>query len=227
MRAVRVLFCAHRSWALQLLERLRQLPGHEFVHIGSPEDLTAERVRQIQPGIAFLPDWSWKVPQGVLSEVRCVGFHAAPLPEFRGGSPIQNQIARGIKQTRLTAFYVTKELDAGDILLDAPLSLTGSLNEIFGRVKRMQFRMIQKVLAGDFVPRPQTGTPTSFARRTPAMSELLDWDVPLEKIYDHIRMLTDPYPNAFVRLGGKRIVFKTARFDGTKITFSGEIRSES
>lgn len=224
---VRVLICAHRSWSVRLVQQLRDEGGHRYAHIGRPEDLTVDRLRSLHPDIAFFPDWSWKVPIEILRSVKCFGFHAAPLPGSRGGSPIQNQIAAGIERTTLTAFLMSEELDAGDILLESPLSLGGSLDAIFGRMRRSIKAMIRKILAGDYKARRQSGPARVMPRRAPAMSELKDLDAPLPRIYDHIRMLADPYPNAFIRLGGKKIVFKRARFDGEKIAIEGEIRSES
>jgi hypothetical protein len=36
-------------------------------------------------------------------------------------------------------------------------------------------------------------------------------------------MLDDPYPNAFIRLGNKKIIFKNPQYKNGKITFNGEI----
>ncbi|MGI8617868.1 MAG: formyltransferase family protein [Gemmatimonadaceae bacterium] len=224
---MRVLYCGHREWALRLLQRLRGLDGYRFVHVRDPKDLTAQSVRRARVKIAIFADWSWTVPVDVLGAVECVGFHAAPLPDFRGGSPIQNQIVRGIKRTTLTAFQMTQDVDAGDILLEAPLSLEGSLPQILGRIELAEFRMIRRILNRDFVPRPQTGKGQFYRRRRPEESELQDLAMPLERLYDFIRMLADPYPNAFIRMDGKQIVFKDARFDGERITFRGEIVCKS
>jgi methionyl-tRNA formyltransferase len=224
---MRVLFCAHREWGLRVLERVRARGGHQFIHISDPSELTAARVRRTRARIAFFADWSWKVPPVILGAVECVGFHAAPLPSFRGGSPIQNQIARGIKTTTVTAFRMTEDLDAGDILLEAPLSLAGTLGQIFGRIERIEARMIGRILAGDYTARQQSGPARVYRRRRLEESEISDFGLPLEKIYDQIRMLADPYPNAFVRIGDKRIVFSDARFDGKRIAIKGEIVCES
>ena len=44
-----------------------------------------------------------------------------------------------------------------------------------------------------------------------------------EYLYNFIRMLTDPYPNAFLKSGKKKIIFKSVKVDGKKISFEGEI----
>ena len=202
-------------------------PDVEFVHLSSRAELTARRVRRLKPRLALFPDWSWRVPDEVLAATFCVGFHTAPLPEFRGGSPIQNQIAAGIERTALTAFHMRSGLDLGDILLQSPLSLRGSLRQILGRIKRSTTIMVAKLLVGAYEPRPQVGASTRVRRRRPEESELPDLHAPLARLYDHMRMLADPYPNAFLRIDGKRLVFKDARFDGTKLRVWGELTCES
>ena len=53
------------------------------------------------------------------------------LPYGRGGSPLQNLIMMGKRNTKLTAFKCVKKLDSGPIYLKKKLSLDGNLEEIF------------------------------------------------------------------------------------------------
>ena len=46
------------------------------------------------------------------------------LPKFRGGSPIQNQIIRGITKSKISAFRVNSVIDGGDICLKRHINLT-------------------------------------------------------------------------------------------------------
>ena len=45
------------------------------------------------------------------------------LPYGRGGSPLQNLIVRGHKETKISAIKVVKELDAGPVLSSLELML--------------------------------------------------------------------------------------------------------
>jgi hypothetical protein len=36
-------------------------------------------------------------------------------------------------------------------------------------------------------------------------------------------MLADPYPNAFIKIGKKKIIFKASKFNGKKLSFEGVI----
>ena len=56
-------------------------------------------------------------------------FHASKLPRFSGGSPIQNQIIRGINKTYLTCYLMNEKLDDGPIITQYKLDLSGKLSD--------------------------------------------------------------------------------------------------
>ena len=60
-------------------------------------------------------------------------FHMTDVLYGRGGSPLQNFIIRGHKETKLTAMKCVKELDAGPVYLKEFLSLLGNAEEIYMR----------------------------------------------------------------------------------------------
>ncbi len=104
------------------------LPGNWHL-ITSPEDLTAARIAELKPRYVFFPHWSWLVKRDVLELTECVCFHAADVPYGRGGSPIQNLIARGHTDTKLTALRMVEALDAGPVYM----KLTLELNMVAGK----------------------------------------------------------------------------------------------
>ena len=127
------LFCAYREWAMKLYDLLSKRHKN-MILIKDPKKLTKNYVKKINPKYIFFPDWSWIIPNEILNNYRCVCFHESDLPKFRGGSPIQNQIIRGVKVTKTSAFFMNDKIDSGDILLRKSLSLKGSIDEIFERM---------------------------------------------------------------------------------------------
>jgi methionyl-tRNA formyltransferase len=120
------------------------------------------------------------------------------LPFGRGGSPLQNLIARGIYKTKVSALKCSKELDAGPIYLKKDLLLRGSAHEILEKCSKVIFSMIQEIIIQKPEPKEQTGEVTVFKRRTPAESNLESLE-DMIKIYDYIRMLdAEGYPPAFL-----------------------------
>lgn len=196
---------------------LELLPG-DWTLISERAELTVERLNDLQPKFVFFPHWSWIVPADITEHFTCICFHMTDLPFGRGGSPLQNLIARGFSETVISALRMTDELDAGPIYLKRPLSLHGSAKEIYARAATEIFEMIQEVIAQDSEPQPQNGKVTVFPRRTPAQSRLPE-ATDLVAIYDHIRMLdADTYPRAFVDFGLWRLEFSNASLGDDQLT---------
>jgi methionyl-tRNA formyltransferase len=215
------LFCAHREYAKKLYKMLSK--KYKIILHTDPSKLTYSYVKKLNPKMIFFPDWSWIVPSDIVKNYKCMCFHESNLPKFRGGSPIQNQIIRGIMKTKTTAFLMKEGLDKGDILLQKDLLLNGSIDDIFKRMVDNDYEMIVKIIQGKFKLKKQKGIPTTYKRRKPEQSELKNLDHSKRYLYNFIRMLGDPYPNAFLKIGKRKIVFKSVKHNGKKLQFVGEI----
>ena len=218
----RYIFCAHRKWAKELFKKLVKRYKH-IILVTDPKKLTFNYIHQVNPKYIFFPDWSWIIPSNIVNNYKCVCIHESNLPKFRGGSPIQNQIINGIEKTKSTAFLMTEDLDKGDILLQRDLSLKGSLNEIFDRIIKNDYELIVQIVAGKYKLKKQKGKPTLYKRRKPEQSELKNLNYSKKYLFNFIRMLADPYPNAFIMIGRRKMKFKSANLKGNKLTFEGEI----
>ena len=182
------------------------LPG-TWTLVEDPTLLTSELLDQLQPRYVFFPHWSWKVGPAILRRAECVCFHASDVPYGRGGSPIQNLIARGHCETMLSALRMVEELDAGPVYLKRPLSLEGRGQEIFDRMPDMVWEMISSIVSEEPIATPQQGTGVIFPRRMPHQS-ILPTSSSLCELYDHIRMLdVETYPRAFLLHGEFRFEF--------------------
>jgi len=218
-----------RPWNRRVFdERLSGMPGR-WHFVQEREQLTVEAVRQIDPLYLFFLHWSWLVPNEIVGAWECICFHMTDLPYGRGGTPLQNLILRGHSRTRLTAFRMTGELDAGPVYFKEALSLEGSAQEIYHRASELAADMIHRILLEKPTPSPQEGDVLQFRRRTPDESAI----PPLSSVgdlYDYVRMLdAEGYPRAYIELEGFRYEFSNARLSGeelradVRVTHIGEI----
>lgn len=207
-------------------ERLAGRPGR-WRFVATPAELAAA-VAEEPPRYAFFLHWSSIVPASIFEACECVVFHAADVPYGRGGSPIQNLIARGHEDTVLTALRMTAEVDAGPVYAKVPLSLAGRAQEIYERADEAAVELIESIVDTEPVPVPQVGEPVVFARRTPDQSELRPDLVDLDAWERHIRMLdADGYPHAYVDHGPYRITFRRAtRTQGAVVAEATIVRRE-
>lgn len=116
----------------------------------------------------FVPFWSWYIPAEIYDIWEVVIFHCTDLSRSfgRGGSPLQNLIIRGIKDTKISAIQCVKEIDAGDIYMQRYLRIgEGTADEIYDIADRIiREDMIPYILKTNPVPRPQQGEPVYFEK---------------------------------------------------------------
>lgn len=206
------------SWNKKLFRFLQgALPGNWY-YCETPEQYKFT-AKLYPPRYVFFVHWSYLVPDWFVDLYECVCFHPTPLPYGRGGTPIQNMILAGHKDTTITAFKMTEEVDAGPIYYTAPMSLKGSLRDIFKREMNIIGQMISYIVNHEPVPEPQEGKVVYFTRRTPEQSEIPS-TVSMEQLYDYIRMLDAPgYSPAKITLDNVNIEFSNARL------VNGEVRA--
>jgi len=199
-----------------LERRVRKLlTGYKVIRLHSREELTLDRLEQFQPEFIFFPHWSWLIPEEIHSRFECVVFHMTDLPYGRGGSPLQNLIVRGHKETKLTALRCTEGLDAGPVYLKYPLTLVGTAEEILQHASTLMEEMIIDIVLNHPTPVQQQGKPVVFKRRHPEDGNLESL-AEIEQVYDYIRMLdAEGYPRAFLDTEHFRLEFSEANFSET------------
>jgi methionyl-tRNA formyltransferase len=201
---------SQKAWHRSLLQTLKNRTGEEWQLLTEKEEFTVNSIRKYNPKKIFIPHWSHIIPAEVYENFECIVFHMTDLPYGRGGSPLQNLIVRGHEETLISALKVNEGIDTGDIYLKAPLSLTGTAQEIFLRSTGVIRKMITSIIDLNPIPMPQEGTPMHFKRRKPKDSIIADLSSTVE-VYDYIRMLDcDGYPNAFLETEHFRFEFNRA-----------------
>lgn len=201
---------SEKSWNKSLVEKLAQKVTAHWFLIDQKQDFNVEKLAEINPDKIFIPHWSYIIPAEIYNAYECVVFHMTDLPYGRGGSPLQNLIAKGHQNTKVSALRVVKELDAGDIYLKKPLSLLGTAEEIFMRASDVMENMVVEIINQDLKPQAQEGEPTVFRRRKPMDSDIGEL-TQLEQIFDYIRMLdAEGYPHAYLETKHFRLEFSRA-----------------
>lgn len=203
------ILATEKTWHDQLFDRLEAAEVGKWVRVKSKEELEVA-VNTHKPQIVFFPHWSYIIPPEIIHTYQCVIFHMTDLPYGRGGSPLQNLIVEGKKNTMISAILADEGIDTGDIFLKKELSLQGSAQQIFERSAKVIEEMINEIIFKKMKPYPQEGTPTIFKRRTPDMSNLGSL-TEIKQVYDYIRMLdAEGYPHAFIETKSFKLEFRNA-----------------
>ena len=176
---------------------------------------------EIPPGSLFLfYGWSWMVPADIVDKHTCICLHPSPLPKYRGGSPIQNQVLAGEKTSAVTLFRMTQGLDNGPVYKQAYFDLAGDLNDILQEIINngcwLTYQLVKDYDGGRLVFFEQNhGEATYCKRRKPAESEVFLSDS-VEMIKRKVACMQPPYPQTFIRLNsGEKLFLKAVSSEET------------
>lgn len=205
-----IIIVSNKEWHRKYVKEIATRTNKDVIYIDNKECITYDYLHTLQPEWVFFPHWSYIIPAEVYANMNCVIFHMTDLPFGRGGSPLQNLIARGIYETKLSALKCTAQLDAGDIYIKQPLSLWGTAEEIYLRAAELTKEMIIQIVKEKPQLYKQQGEPVVFQRRKPSEGDVGEFDS-LAEIFDYIRMLdADTYPPAFLDMNNLHIEFTRA-----------------
>lgn len=213
-----VLICSPYKRNRRIVDEVqKECRQYRAILVDCPADLL-QKSKLLDPhSWVFFPHWSERIPSSILQRFICVGFHMTDLPYGRGGSPLQNLVLRGHKETMMSAFRVTEIMDGGPVYLKKPLSLVGSAEQILRRASDVIAKIIIEIIQNKIQPIPQEGVPLAFTRRHPSQSELSEVK-DANHLYDLIRIVdAEGYPAAFVKVGDKKLEFRNAKLHGTNV----------
>jgi len=174
---------------------------------------------QVVVAFRMLPELVWNMPP-----LGTINLHASLLPQYRGAAPINWAIINGEKETGVTTFKLQHEIDTGNILLQEKISVAD--NETAGSLHdKMMYtgadvllQTIRQIEDGTIKETPQPSA-ANFQQSTQAPKIFnetckIDWNQPVNKIYNLIRGLS-PYPSAFTYLDEKKLKIFSAEKEKT------------
>ena len=216
-----------KPWSKSVFDnKISKYPG-EWFFIKRQKNLTEKKLKEISPKYVFFLHWSWKVPEKIIKNYKCICFHMTDVPYGRGGTPLQNLIIRGHEKTKLTALKMVKDFDAGPVYLKKPMSLAGRAQDVYYRASQLAAQMISKIIKEELIPKPQKGKVVIFKRREPKESEIPRFKK-IRELYNFIRMLdTEDYPRAFLRYKGFVLEFFCPKLTKNQIYSKVKIKKYS
>ena len=183
------------------------LPVFQPKNFKDPE--TVEELRSLRPTLIVVVAYGRILPQPVLDvpEKGCINMHASILPELRGAGPIQWSILQHMKETGVTAMYLSAGMDEGDIIeirrtpID-PMETGAELMERIGQIAAgLAVDTIAAIEAGTATRTPQDHARATYAPMLSKEMSPIDWTQPVRYVIDQVRGLI-PWPVATAELGG-------------------------
>jgi len=168
-----------------------------------------ERVRQIDPDllvvVAFriLPKSLYSIPkQGAIN------VHGSLLPKYRGAAPIQWALINGETTTGLSSFFLKKEVDTGDVILQQEITIEDSdtYDSLAERMSRLAgpflLNTLDTIENGSAEALSQDDSKASPAPKISPEDALIDFGFPAERVVNFVRGLSSQ-PGAYTWHDGK------------------------
>ena len=175
------------------------------------EEETVQQLRDLKPDVCAVVAYGRILPQKVLDipTFGCINIHASVLPKYRGSAPYQWAVLDGLKETGVTAMYLCREMDAGDIIdvSRTPIGENETAGELLDRLAVLGADLLSKTLtrfdSGEqVVGTPQNPAEVSYAPMLDKTMCPIDWTRSARQVHDHVRGL-HPWPVATMELQGK------------------------
>ena len=183
------------------------------------EEETVEQLRALKPDVCAVVAYGRILPQKVLDVPisGCINIHASVLPKYRGSAPYQWAVLDGLTETGVTAMYLCREMDAGDIIdvSKTPIGENETAGELLDRLAVLGADLLSKTLTrfenGKVLAVPQDESQVSYAPMLDKTMCPIDWTKTAQQVHNQVRGL-HPWPVATMELEGK-----TFKVHATKI----------
>jgi methionyl-tRNA formyltransferase len=180
--------------------------------VNTPEWI--EKIRGMAPDVLF-SFYYRKLLNAEILRIPAAGaynVHGSLLPAYRGRCPVNWVLLKGEKKTGVTLHHMIEKADAGDIVgqreitirpEDTAVTLYGKLCAGAGELLDELLPLIKSGTAPRVPQDPERAS--YFEGRRPEDGKI-DWSWPVDRIYNLVRAVTEPYPGAFSGLRGRKIL---------------------
>lgn len=199
------------------------LPIFQPESFRDPETLA--QMQALCPDVIAVVAYGRILPQSVLDipPMGCINIHASLLPAYRGSAPYQWAVLDGQKTTGVTAMYLCREMDAGDIIDTAvtPIEENETAGELLDRLAVLGAELLHKTLCaienGTVTRIPQDEERATYAPMLDKTMCPIDFNKTASQVHNHIRGM-NPWPVATMLLQGKHFKVYEARIVEEEIT---------
>ncbi len=171
---------------------------------------------QIIVAFRMLPKVVWDLP-----ELGTFNLHASLLPDYRGAAPINWAIMNGETKTGVSTFFLDEKIDTGAIILQKETDIASdeTVGQLHDRLMHIGAALVIETL--DLIAQAKVSTTIQPEKVVKSAYKIhtntckIDWSLPLNTIYNHIRGL-NPYPAAWTEIENGDSTTKIKLFDCSK-----------
>lgn len=203
------------------IEGMRQLCDKCNINLEEfqSNEILIGKIETYKPDLMIIASFPKILPKNIIDYPKrgSINVHAGELPKYRGYHPINWAIIRDEKEVGVTVHYIDEEVDSGDILAQKviPLRNRDDINSIRKALIRLGAKLLIKVVKRLSKHKKrikgikqEEGRATYAPRRRVEDGKII-WKNNTREIFNLVRALKSPYPNAFgFNQKGEKIEFK-------------------
>jgi methionyl-tRNA formyltransferase len=173
-----------------MLQEVQQLLGPTGIPVipVNKENNDAElkkAIKKYEVTLTFMMTYSYKIPSSIykLPEKGFFNFHPGPLPEYRGGDPVFQQIKNQEKYAGVTVHYLDEGIDTGPVVIKEMVEIGatdtyGIVNNKLAEVATKLSGILVKMAGFDIgIPsRLQDETKAGYFKRQSARDIVIQWE---------------------------------------------------
>ncbi|MFO7843480.1 MAG: methionyl-tRNA formyltransferase [Bacteroidales bacterium] len=176
---------------------------------------------QIVVAFRMLPEIVWSMPpKGTIN------LHASLLPDYRGAAPINHAIINGEEKTGVTTFFLTHEIDTGNIILqqEVPVYENDTAGDLHDRLMiagaDLVVKTVDAIFSDSYHLKKQNDliAPNQTLKTAPKIFKndcIINWNDTVNNIHNFIRGLS-PYPGAWTELSKNNQSIQLKIFESQK-----------
>jgi methionyl-tRNA formyltransferase len=174
---------------------------------------------QVVVAFRMLPEVVWNMPKK-----GTINLHASLLPQYRGAAPINWAIINGEQETGVTTFFLTHEIDTGDILFKEKVTITDEMSagdlhdELMNVGADLLVKTVNAIANNNYAETPQQNLDTSNLKHAPKIFKedcLINWQQNNEDTFNKIRGLS-PSPTAYTTFLDKTLKIYAVKKEDVK-----------
>jgi len=188
----------------------------KHVKVNNINDLENIKIlKEIQPDLILVMGWSQLLKKEILHipKLGTIGSHPTELPKYRGRAPIPWTIIKGLKESALTFFYVTEEVDEGDIVNQHifQINQNDDAQTLYEKITVLGKQMIMETIPLleqnkiKKISQDNSRFIEYWIKRTPEDGKI-NWTNSAKEIQTLIRATTHPYPGAFTNYKKSKLI---------------------
>ncbi len=170
-------------------------------------DAFCEELRSFSADLFLVVAYGEILKDNVLSipSKTCMNVHTSLLPKYRGAAPMQRCLMAGETVSGVTFMEMVLKMDAGDILLQEKVSITGDMNAVAleEAILLASKKKLPQVLENfdEYYAKktPQVESEATFAAKITSEDCLIDPNKSAQALHNQIRGLA-PFPGAYVKI---------------------------